>query len=717
MQNNFTTFRPELKDVKIKGTITFTGTNGAGVYNTGTFTAKSGSSINVNTPGQSSIGAFNSGTLTIDNDATITGTAKDATGIYATGGTATNNGTISMTAEKAKGLVTDKTASTNGTIVNNGNVSVEGKESVGAAALAGTINIAGGTISAKGLSGITLYTGGTTGGTINANAGNIKAENGAINVYADKGTIKFNGATINTGAGSLAFMKGSNGGIVNFASSTTANIAGNGTGFYIPPTVSPIPSTPTYSTFTGLTSALTGFQNLNNLTLNMSANSNLAVASYVQTKVSDLASSGIGSLGATVNGTDYNDYLLYKSELTADAGTTYAQFKKIALPNSSIINNTNLSTSDNNVVLMAQENTESNKDWVKLTNNSDISLAGTGSLAMYASNGKITNSANATITVGESGTAIYGKNKGVGDTVIVNDGTITVGKASTAIYAKDYQITGVENNGIINLSGDNGIAISYVPNLTTAVLVENKKTIAGTAKKGTGIFAAKDTNSIQYNALNSGTITVGEGGVGIYTNAASAAVSPILSNTGTITVGDSGIGLYGFEESTTGDITVGKTGIALYSQDGNVTIGSASKSPTITVGDTNATAVYTIGNGQTVTSTNASYNIGTNSYGFVNKGTGNTVTINGGAATLENKGVFIYSNDTTGNITNSTAMSSTGTVGSNIGIYSAGTVTNSGNITFTGGTGNIGVYSTSNGTITNSGAITGHMELIVLILT
>ena len=49
-----------------KGNITFTGTNGAGVYNTGTFTAKSGSSINVNSPGQNSIGAFNSGILTID---------------------------------------------------------------------------------------------------------------------------------------------------------------------------------------------------------------------------------------------------------------------------------------------------------------------------------------------------------------------------------------------------------------------------------------------------------------------------------------------------------------------------------------------------------------------------------------------------------------------------------------------------------------------------
>ena len=689
------------------GTITFTGTNGAGAYNTGTFTAKSGSSINVNTPGQNSIGVFNSGTLTIDNGASITGTAKNATGIYATGGTATNNGTISMTAEKAKGLVTDKAGTTTGNIINNGTVSVTGTESVGAAALDGTITAAAGSISASGPSGITLYTGGTTGGTITATGGTIDATNGAINVYADKGTIKFNGATINTGSGSLAFMKGSNGGIVNFNSATTANIATNGTAFYIPPTVSPIPTTPTYSAFTGLTgAALTGFNNLNNLTLSMSPNSNLAVASYVQTKVSDLAASSIGSLGATVTGINYNDYLLYKSELTADAGTTYAQFKKIALSNSSIINNTNLSTADNNAVLMAQENTEANQDWVKLTNNSTISLTGTGSLAMYASNGKITNSTGASITVGDSGTAIYGKNKGVGDTSIENKGTITVGESSTAIYAKDYETTGVKNEGIINLAGDEGIAISYAPNLTSTVVVENTGQINSTAKKGTGIFAAKDTNSIQYDALNSGTISLGEGGVGLYTNAATAGVSPKLSNTGTITVGDEGIGLYGFEETTTGNITVGNTGIALYSQGGDVTVGSASKNPIITVGDTNATAVYTTGNGQNVTSTNASYVVGTGAYGFVNRGTGNTLNISGGTATLKDKGVFIYSNDTTGNITNSTAMSSTGTTGSNIGIYSAGTVTNSGNITFTGGKGNVGVYSTNSGTITNSGAIT-----------
>ncbi|WP_035906748.1 hypothetical protein, partial [Fusobacterium necrophorum] len=140
------------------------------------------------------------------------------------------------------------------------------------------------------------------------------------------------------------------------------------------------------------------------------------------------------------------------------------------------------------------------------------------------------------------------------------------------------------------------------------------------------MYVAKDANSIQYTALNSGTMTLGASGVGIYTNATSTGTNS-LENTGTITVGDNGIGLYGFEEKTTGDITAGKSGIALYSQGGSVDIGSASTNPTITVGDTKATAVFTTGSGQTITSTNAKYNIGSGSYGFVNTGSGNTLNI------------------------------------------------------------------------------------------
>ncbi|WP_336164779.1 hypothetical protein, partial [Fusobacterium polymorphum] len=77
-----------------------------------------------------------------------------------------------------------------------------------------------------------------------------------------------------------------------------------------------------------------------------------------------------------------------------------------------------------------------------------------------------------------------------------------------------------------------------------------------------------------------------------------------------------------------------------------------------------------------------------------------------GTATLTDNGVFVYSSDTTGNITSDTKITSTGSTGSNFGIFSAGTVDNKGDITFTNGTGNVGVYAINNGNITNSGNIT-----------
>ena len=686
------------------GKINFSGTLGSGVYNTGTFTSNSGSEINIS--GKNSVGAFNSGTngtLTIANGAKIQGTADNTTGIYGTDGTATNNGTITMTADSVKGLVA---GGANAKVINNKTVTVTGKGAVGAASLEGTITAAAGSITADGKSGIALYTGGTVGGTINATGGDIDAKNGAINVYSDKGRINFKGATINTAANSLTFMKGANGGIVDFVNATTANIATNGAVFYMAPSVSPAPSVPTYGTFTGLSASdLASFHNLNNLTLNMSKDSNIAVASYVESDLSNLGGASIASLGFHLSGSpDYKTYLLYKSKLTADSGTTYTDFKKIALSNSTIINDTTLSTSDNNVNLMAQENTDT-LAWVNLINNKTIELTGTNSLAMYASNGKIKNSAGANITIGDTGTAIYGKNKGAGDTDIENSGEITVGQGSTAIYAEDYTTTGLENKGTITLAGDNGIGMSYKPNLTSATTFENAGKIISTASKGTGMFASKDANSVQYTTLNSDTISLGANGVGMYTDASSTGTNP-LTNTGKITVGDTGIGMYGYEEDTTGDITAGNSGIAIYSQGGAVNIGGGSSTPTITVGSTNATAVFTTGSGQTITSTNATYNIGANSYGFVNTGSGNTLNISGGTGTLTDNGVFIYSSDTAGNITSNTKITSTGSNGSNFGIFSAGTVNNSGDITLTNGTGNVGVYAINNGNITNSGNIT-----------
>ena len=106
-------------------------------------------------------------------------------------------------------------------------------------------------------------------------------------------------------------------------------------------------------------------------------------------------------------------------------------------------------------------------------------------------------------------------------------------------------------------------------------------------------------------------------------------------------------------------------------------------------------------------------NIGDNSYGYVLKGRGTTFTnSSSGSVTLGTKSVYLYSDDTTGNITNNVALTSNGsaagtpiasaTGGQNYGIYSAGTVVNNANIDFSRGIGNVGIYSIKGGTATNN---------------
>ena len=160
--------------------------------------------------------------------------------------------------------------------------------------------------------------------------------------------------------------------------------------------------------------------------------------------------------------------------------------------------------------------------------------------------------------------------------------------------------------------------------------------------------------------------------------------------------------MYGNEENSTGNITVGNGAIGLYSKNGNVNV-----SGSIATGSSKEpVGVYTVGSGQTITSTGTTFNLGDTSYGFVNVGNGNNITSTGGSATLNNNGVYIYSNDKAGSITNSTNISSTGTDGSNYGIYSSGQANNSGNINFSNGVGNLGIYMVNGGTGRNSGTIT-----------
>ena len=720
---------------KLTGTSTMeAGGNGNILIYNGNGDIDVSNAFNLITNGSNNVAIYNASADKFVTKATISGTGTEAVGIYSTGtGETTNTGNVTLTANKVKGVVSNGS----GVVINNngGTIKVEGDEVAGAIAMnSGVVNIGKTTgpsnIEAKGKSGLGVYA--TSIGEVNIGDSTIKSENGAVNVYSNGGDINLgvNGktTTVQVGANSLGFMQtGSK--KVNFVGTTNANIEENGTAFYIAP--SSIPSTVSYpSSIASLSSGYTGWTNL---TLKMGKNSNVVVASYVDTKLSnlDLTTVGIPATQIVDNsgGAGYKDFLLYKSKLTIDSPKTYADYKKISLSSSSIINDTTISSNDDEVKLMAQENDDTNaaNKWVKLENNKTIELNGKNSVAMYASDGTIKNNAGAKITMGgKNSVAIYGKNTGKGDTDITNAGEINIGESSVGLLAEDYTKTGLENANKIIINGNGGIGMYYkagtLDNSVTSVDVKNTGTIVDNStvatpssnKQRVGIYVENNTNASKtVKGINTGTIKLlgdgatssSEGSIGIYTNATAKDSNP-LENTGTIELGKFGIGMFGYEQKNTGDITVGDNGVAIYSQGGDVEI---TGSKTIKVGK-DARAVIATGNGQKVESTGFNYVIGDNSFGFVNRNTGstgNTFKISGGSATLNNNGFFIYSVDTKGTVTNSTdiTMDSKATTGQNYGIYSIGTVTNSGDITLTKGKGNVGIYSTEGGDITNSGNI------------
>lgn len=88
----------------------------------------------------------------------------------------------------------------------------------------------------------------------------------------------------------------------------------------------------------------------------------------------------------------------------------------------------------------------------------------------------------------------------------------------------------------------------------------------------------------------------------------------------------------------------------------------------------------------------------------VNTGKENTITTaSTTTAKLGKDSVYIYSDDVKGKVENGTNLTSTGD--RNYGIYAAGTVTNTGNINFATGTGNVGIYTIKGGNATNRGII------------
>ena len=308
--------------------------------------------------------------------------------------------------------------------------------------------------------------------------------------------------------------------------------------------------------------------------------------------------------------------------------------------------------------------------------------------------------------VNEFGTAALGQGKAT----VLNKGQVSLdGANATGIYIKNNnasatRATAVGTNdttGVITLAGDSSTGMSG-----DKATLENKGTININGQKSVGMFAKNSSELINSGTINLATgLSENEPNIGIYTKDADTNVT----NSKDIIGKDNTYGIYGKTVSLTGtgkielgDASVGIFSDAEYTSTPAVATIDLANGSKLKVGAKESVGVFATGKNQNISS-KGDVEVGDTSFAFVVRGTGTTLkTDNTNGVTLGNDATFIYSNDTTGNIENKTALTATGS--KNYGIYAAGTATNLANMNFGTGVGNVGMYSINGGTLTNGSA-------------
>ena len=308
--------------------------------------------------------------------------------------------------------------------------------------------------------------------------------------------------------------------------------------------------------------------------------------------------------------------------------------------------------------------------------------------------------------VDEFGTAALGQGKAT----VLNKGQISLdGANATGIYIKNNnasatRATAVGTNdttGVITLAADSSTGMSG-----DKATLENKGTININGQKSVGMFAKNSSELINSGTINLATgLSENEPNIGIYTKDTDTNVT----NSKDIIGGNNTYGIYGKTVSLTGtgkielgDASVGIFSDAEYTSTPAVATIDLANGSKLKVGAKESVGVFATGKNQNISS-KGDVEVGDTSFAFVVRGTGTTLkTDNTNGVTLGNDATFIYSNDTTGNIENKTALTATGS--KNYGIYAAGTATNLANMNFGTGVGNVGMYSIGGGTLTNGSA-------------
>ena len=686
-----------------KGSITFDGMYGWGMYTTTGTVKNSTGSIIMNAGGTGLYGngsgaqMINSQKIAInvpDND-----DKAETYGIYADGGASASNTANAEIYIKSSSVTANMLAKAFGIYVNQGSgtnqgtIKIEGSNTVGMAYAGSTdtdaiINLESGLINLTGNNHIGMTAAGgvaTNRGTINVG---VKTDDGTITAspysvgMQTTGGIVLNQGTVNVNSANSVGLQ-----------SDDANgvITNNGT-IYIDDTA--------LNSYAFLSKAGSAVNGTTGIVINNQSNTD-----YMRAEGGEIRNNGTLTINNSVSNVNAmhvaegGSALNYGNEQSGVYGTINVGTSSSATGTNNVgmlVDGDEAGSATNegviNVYSKDSYGMKVDNENGSLINNGTINImaGATGSVAMYGEKGTISNGKKGVINMGVSGTVMK-----AADATISNEGTITL--ANTASTAMRITNNGTAQNaasGTINVNGSNSYALAADDGATATL--NNAGTI-NINNGATGSYAMYGKNATLTNET-SGTINVLQSG----TTAMFTQVGK-LTNKGKINLAAAdAIGLYVTEGQAVNDsgatIDVNSNGKAM----NVVGTGSITNSGTINLNAANAYGLYAQNGGTATNSGTIKLNSSGTAYGMYGSG-GAKLTNNSSINGKAENAYGMYGS----NMTNAGTISITGTgTGASYGMLSTGgTVSNTGQIEVTASQA-YGISLTGSGTATNSGTIT-----------
>lgn len=686
-----------------KGSITFDGMYGWGMYTTTGTVKNSTGSIIMNAGGTGLYGngsgaqMINSQRIAInvpDND-----DKAETYGIYADGGASASNTANAEIYIKSSSVTANMLAKAFGIYVNQGSgtnqgtIKIEGSNTVGMAYAGSTdtdaiINLESGLINLTGNNHIGMTAAGgvaTNRGTINVG---VKTDDGTITAspysvgMQTTGGIVLNQGTVNVNsANSIGLQSDDANGV----------ITNNGT-IYIDDTA--------LNSYAFLSKAGSAVNGTTGIVINNQSNTD-----YMRAEGGEIRNNGTLTINNSVSNVNAmhvaegGSALNYGNEQSGVYGTINVGTSSSATGTNNVgmlVDGDEAGSATNegviNVYSKDSYGMKVDNENGSLINNGTINImaGATGSVAMYGEKGTISNGKKGVINMGVSGTVMKAT-----DATISNEGTITL--ANTASTAMRITNNGTAQNaasGTINVNGSNSYALAADDGATATL--NNAGTI-NINNGATGSYAMYGKNATLTNET-SGTINVLQSG----TTAMFTQVGE-LTNKGKINLAAAdAIGLYVTEgqavNASGAIIDVNSNGKAM----NVVGTGSITNSGTINLNAANAHGLYAQNGGTATNLGTIKLNSSGMAYGMYGSG-GAKLTNNSSINGKAENAYGMYGS----NMTNAGTISITGTgTGASYGMRSTGgTVSNTSQIEVTASQA-YGIELTGAGTATNSGTIT-----------